>query len=456
PRVAELDMWGRLLHSLTKVTIQLAADRWGDITTPQALALPWFGDPVYGDYAQLGWKARTSRVVHEGWLLWADALWFIEPDAHGRPAFASSPLEPPSAASIDANFWASTDRPRLEDMIGPGVRHAWSKIWRQLPLGLKRKLERASDFYWPSEDKAGTHPVRAAHLRPFHISASSLPFPWHILTIVGLPIQQVTARQVRLSLQRISPVLPTWVQLPDLTRQQAEEWWTSVWTDLHNAKLPLALLSSVWLWLHGRTWVARSYGSAPEETMRVRPCLFGCGEVDGNAHGFVSCPVVQDLWKAAEEVARALLPPGRLSPLSYTVRQVVSAWAGEVETTARLRVHIWRTAVLATLADYRQNELRRARTDRSVAMLVIAPQKFTAAVAKQVYSILDAKLQQLGRQQLGSYKTAWLQGGGGLSRSWSRRTTLASVQDSNYVGYRRLYSGRERTKDAAQVSVQTS
>ncbi|KAL9932426.1 hypothetical protein V8E36_008543, partial [Tilletia maclaganii] len=173
--------------------------------------------------------------------------------------------------------------------------------------------------------------------RPFHVTASALPFPWHILTIAGSPIQQVTARQVRLFLRRTDPVVPTWLSLPVMTRHQAEEWWLPVWTDLHRVKLPPSLLSSVWLWLHGRTWVARSYGGETEEQMRVGPCLFGCGELDGNAHGFVSCPMVQKLWKAAQQVLRALLPAGGLPPLDFTVRQVVSAWAGEMSATARLR-----------------------------------------------------------------------------------------------------------------------
>ncbi|KAL9938478.1 hypothetical protein V8E36_003101 [Tilletia maclaganii] len=405
-------MWGRLLYSLTRTRMQLTPDRWDDITTPQALALPWFGDPAYGDYTEHGWKARTSRVVHEGWLLWADVLWIIDSAAHGRPAFASSPLEPPSSASIVTNFLPSADRPQLDDMLGPGVRHAWSKIWRQLPIGLTRKLERISHFYWPATDKAGAHPVRAAHLRPFHVPKASLPFPWHILEINGVPIEQVTARQIRLSLRCSSPAVPTWLQLPDMSRPQVEAWWLSVWTDLHNAQLPSSLHSGIWLWLHGRTWLARSYGGNAEGQMRVGPCLFECGELDGNAHGFVSCPMVQQLWKAAEQVFRALLPADGLLALTFTVRQVVSAWAGEVSAVARMRLYGWRAAVLGTLAEYRQAALRRARSEKTVAVLDIPRRGFTAAVAKQIYSVLDAKLQHLKIQQLNGYSKTWLQGGG--------------------------------------------
>ncbi|KAL9938537.1 hypothetical protein V8E36_002256 [Tilletia maclaganii] len=65
-----------------------------------------------------------------------------------------------------------------------------------------------------------------------------------------------------------------------------------------------------------------------------------------------------------------------------------------------MRLYVWRATVLGTLAEYRQAALRRARSEKTVAILDISRRGFTAAVARQIYAVLDAKLQHLKLQQL--------------------------------------------------------
>ncbi|KAL9937349.1 hypothetical protein V8E36_003788 [Tilletia maclaganii] len=115
------------------------------------------------------------------------------------------------------------------------------------------------------------------------------------------------------------------------------------------------------------------------DSRSLRPTKTGHSEITSS--GSAASPEANFMASANRPGMDAMIGPG-----------VVSAWADEVSATARPRIYLWRTAVLGTMADYRQCELRRDGSVRTTAVLDVPPQEFTE-VAKQIYSVLDGKLQ---------------------------------------------------------------
>ncbi|PWN45235.1 hypothetical protein IE81DRAFT_344927 [Ceraceosorus guamensis] len=113
-------------------------------------------------------------------------------------------------------------------------------------------------------------------------------------------------------------------------------------------------------------------------------CAHGCGVHDSTQHGYVECPAVQAVWHDAMPVLFALEPAIVGTPLPLTTKGVVTSWLAAVfpASAQRVRVVLWRAAVVQYIASRRHTLMAAARRADSTVLFVYPD------VAQAVASIL--------------------------------------------------------------------
>ncbi|KAE8218135.1 hypothetical protein CF319_g7929 [Tilletia indica] len=334
--------WGRLIHALGSVAVSLQAD-WPKLPTVSLLELPWSGIhfPAATLMAVPGTDTtitagKIRQIQNRGWLTWADILWRTSAVTSRQPMQLSWPLGPPGPQDTTAHH---VPRPtHAKDCKGPQLGLLFGPLWAALPHPLQSSLLRAQllPFAAPTVD---------ARARPLIQDPLARHFPWTSICIDNVPLAAITVRQVRLA-RFPSPVCVDW---KDGVATSASDW-EQAFTELHRVPLPSAAISHCYMWMNRRSWLART-------TDAVAPCPLCLDDTPENqAHAYVSCPAIQNVWHLARPILLALGIPDLLA---MDPRSVALGWP-EVKTH-RHRLILWRTAIIHHITLVRGAGLRRFR-----------------------------------------------------------------------------------------------
>lgn len=288
-------IWAYWLYVLKCCKLGLKDRCWERLDVDHTCALPW-ANPVYGVSPPFTFTDRMpqretyKRVIAGGFINWADCLWWID-----RPRYdvVSRPFATPTASGL-LNHWRQTPfRPTYfapdsnHNVISPVTRGAaplrgiWNQYWPALPLSLRSRLEELGSKYDPVPDLSDSRSSGQPHVRPLRLDPAAMPFPWHETTMRDCPIEEVTVRKLRLSLTPQEPIVPDWpfngsptvspVIMPSVfgSRPRRKTWpaeilqrWKLVWAELHRLPLTSGQRSTVFLFLHRRSWLSRTSGHA--------------------------------------------------------------------------------------------------------------------------------------------------------------------------------------------------
>ncbi|CAD6931540.1 unnamed protein product [Tilletia controversa] len=244
----------------------------------------------------------------------------------------------------------------------------WDSLWTSLPTHTQTTLLKAQllCFCLPSD------PDRA---RPLLREASAPHFPWHLIQINGSPLQGTSCRKIRLAQTPSTPYPVNW----HVRQDTLPESWAVAWKELHAVPLPSSAITSCYLWMHRRAWLARSGAT-------VAPCpLCDTTKAEAQEHAYVTCPSILDVWLAVIPLLRAL---GIGDSLSHNALDTVLGWQQVREH--RHRLILWRTAIVHWIASIRSPALSRQSTTLSFSLALpsqsVIASSITTLVAEGIQS----------------------------------------------------------------------
>ncbi|CAD6925971.1 unnamed protein product [Tilletia controversa] len=238
----------------------------------------------------------------------------------------------------------------------------WDSPWTSLPTHTQTNLLKAQllCFHLPSD------PDRA---RPLLRDASAPHFPWHLLLINGAPLHGISCRKTRLAQTPSAPCPVNWHVGQDTPTAS----WAVAWKELHAVPLPSNAITSCYLWMHRRAWLARTGAT-------VAPCpLCDTTESETQEHAYVTCPSIKNVWHTALPLLRAL---GVGDILSHNALDTVLGWQQVREH--RHRLILWRTAIVHWIASVRSPALSRRITTSSFSLALPSHSSIASSITTLV------------------------------------------------------------------------
>lgn len=152
------------------------------------------------------------------------------------------------------------------------------------------------------------------------------------------------------------------------------------------------------------------------------PCPAQCYQVDHNGdpvkdsvqHGYIECPFVTKVWRAALPVLNDLLGTSHYAP-SLTVTDIVLGWPRGL-VPARHRLLLWRSAVLSFIAQSRRQAIQQAHTAKAPAVITFHLATVQPALLRILFDGLEATLavirsSSVGPSTFSRFRRKWLQQG---------------------------------------------
>lgn len=387
----------RVVYALSQLRLSILPD-WDSVSVQEILSLPFHSD-LFG-YVWLDiHETNTQHWERHGLRVWGDVLWY-NPNEKGKlmhpySCADSYPLVPPSPSGVKNNYVPSRGHPDTYELFsgaaGRLVKQHWIDMWRVMHPTAKKKLLDITKWFRRHPDKSKSVKNPMPHDQPFDIDTVGLPFPWHIATLAGKPLQEYTVKHARTFLAPGNVIVPDW-------QLGTTDQWKQVW--LWHTQEPLLTSqaqSDVFLFLHRRPWLAQKprgdrrladYEAlnddalAPrfrlhqdrdnrqveadlepvndayetEHVFGVATCMLCDGPKDSARHGFIDCPAVQEgVWKQIMGTLRRFLAP-RAVPTD--AESIVLGWPTlPMPKALRARLLLWRDLAIHLLSRRRHEAI---------------------------------------------------------------------------------------------------
>ncbi|CAD6926074.1 unnamed protein product [Tilletia controversa] len=193
------------------------------------------------------------------------------------------------------------------------------------------------------------------------------PMLWHHTAVGGLPLN--AGKLTRLAQTPSAPCPVNWHVGQDTPTAS----WAVAWKELHAVPLPSNAITSCYLWMHRRAWLARTGAT-------VAPCpLCDTTESETQEHAYVTCPSIKNVWHTALPLLRAL---GVGDILSHNALDTVLGWQQVREH--RHRLILWRTAIVHWIASVRSPALSRRITTSSFSLALPSHSSIASSITTLV------------------------------------------------------------------------
>jgi hypothetical protein len=377
PPVSGPPFWRRIYDTLLSLNLSVSED-WDNYTDEEILNLPYDLPAIGGEHtdSMLSKRARPSLFPLRIFLL-RDILVFKATDSirfqyrnssEARELLQQRFVLYDVQAAQDAAYFFRTGQksgPYATACSAMGdLRRYWAKAWADAPQKFKQRIARIRTLPAPLAAMGTSNDLFFPTDSIFDL------VPWSKLTIAGAPCAEYTVKKGRNKLVNASIIQPNWTDIVvrpgegESTRK--EKLWKEAWSTLCWKHRPIKHFEPCWRLLHKRPQRMLNIGVPGVRDYTTGTC-HNCNSPDNPPHAYVHCPPVQAIWNTAAGYLRHLIQQSTIE-IDSTLSEIVLGFPelrNSLPEELRMRVVLWHSAVIYTIADCRHQSLDKARSGDS-------------------------------------------------------------------------------------------